>query len=193
LDHYLQWDLASEEDFPFEREFDCVILGDIVEHLVDGAGLLLRVRKLLREDGKLIVSTPNIALWVYRLKLLMGRFDYDDMGIMDRTHVHFYTLRNLLDDLRLTGFTIISRHYTSIPFPLLISFRPLHGLARGLSHFYYILVRLSPRMFAYQFVILARIRRLEWREMRQWPDRLRPPHPHLRNGEVETDSFNIQN
>ncbi|MBN1542225.1 class I SAM-dependent methyltransferase [candidate division KSB1 bacterium] len=75
LDRYVSWDLADENDLPFPREFDCVVLGDKVEHVFDGVGLFLRVRKVLKQNGRLIVSTPNIALWYNRLKLLMGRFE----------------------------------------------------------------------------------------------------------------------
>ncbi len=187
LDRYVKWDLTDEQDLPFEREFDCVILGDIVEHLVDGAGLMLRARKILREGGRLIISTPNIALWVYRAKHLAGRFDYDNMGVMDRTHVHFYTLKHLLDDLNLTGYKVTGKYFTSIPFQLVITLRPLKGLAEILARGYFGLVRLWPRFFAYQFVLQARIRRLEWMEMRHWPDRLSPPHPHLGDSKSKTD------
>ena len=179
LDHYITWNLEDPRDLPLRREFDCVILGDIIEHLVDGIGLLMRVRKVLKENGRLIISTPNIALWYYRLMVGFGRFTYKDKGIMDQTHVHFYTLQSLRDHLKSTGYNLLAENVTGIPFPLVIKSPRLKWLAMTLNAAYYRLARLWPKMFAYQFVITAEIVRLEWDEMIKLPARYRDPHPHL--------------
>ena len=107
VDRYLQADLNPPLQLPFGREFDCVILADVVEHVSRSEQLLTDIRRYLKEDGILIASLPNIALWVYRLSLLAGRFEYTGRGIMDRTHVRFYilvTARNLFGS---AGFNIV--------------------------------------------------------------------------------------
>lgn len=176
---YVRQNLEEGRDLPFDREFDCVILGDIIEHVVDATGLMMRIRKVLKENGRLIISTGNIALWVYRIALLLGRFDYTDKGILDRTHVHLYTQASLRDLLNSMGFRVLTERGTAIPFPLLITAPVLQWLASGLNHFYGWLVRIWPRMFAYQFVFSAEIRQLEWQEMRRLPEKYQQPHPHL--------------
>lgn len=182
IDPRLRYHCRNLEDpapLPFDREFDCVVLGDIIEHVIDATGLLMRVRSVLRENGRLIVSTPNIALWVNRLALLCGRFDYSDKGILDRTHVHLYTQASLRDLLGGTGFRIVRERAASIPFPLVIRQKRLSWAANLLNRVYGALAWVWPRMFAYQFVFTAEIRQLEWKEMQALPEQYRQPHPHL--------------
>jgi SAM-dependent methyltransferase len=168
--HYVRQNLEDPGDLPFEREFDCVVLGDIIEHVVDATGLMMRIRRVLK---------GNIALWVYRIALLLGRFDYTDKGILDRTHVHLYTQASLRDLLNSLGFRVLKERGTSIPFPLVITVPLLRWLAHGLNHVYGWLAWVWPRLFAYQFVFTGEIRRIEWTEMRKLPAQYQQPHPHL--------------
>jgi methionine biosynthesis protein MetW len=71
--------------------YDVLLAAAVLEHLKYPERLLQHARDLLRPGARVIVSLPNIAHWQIRLKLLAGRFDYADYGIMDRTHLHFYT------------------------------------------------------------------------------------------------------
>jgi SAM-dependent methyltransferase len=62
-----------EDSLPFEDEsFDCVVLGEVLEHLIDPDRALLNVARVLRRDGNLVVTTPNLASWFNRLLLLAG-------------------------------------------------------------------------------------------------------------------------
>lgn len=75
-----------------DESLDCVIFADVLEHLVDPWGALHRYLRLLRSGGTAIISIPNvrnIAL-IYRL-LVKGRWDYEDSGLLDRTHLRFFT------------------------------------------------------------------------------------------------------
>lgn len=81
--------------------YDLLLAAAVLEHLKYPERLLREVQALLKPDARVIVSLPNIAHWGVRLRLLAGRFDYSDYGIMDRTHLHFYTAktgRALLED-----------------------------------------------------------------------------------------------
>jgi 2-polyprenyl-3-methyl-5-hydroxy-6-metoxy-1,4-benzoquinol methylase len=71
--------------------FDAILLIDVLEHLKDPVEALRRLFPLLRERGRIVVAIPNVAHWFVRLRLLAGRFDYEDSGILDRTHLRFYT------------------------------------------------------------------------------------------------------
>lgn len=90
--------------------YDVLFAAAVLEHLKDAPGLLRAVRPLLKDDACVIVSLPNIAHWGVRWALLRGRFDYTGYGIMDRTHLHFYTVgtgRALLED---NGYTVETFH-----------------------------------------------------------------------------------
>lgn len=73
--------------------YDVVLAAAVLEHVKFPQAVLRGVRPLMAPGARLIVSLPNIAHWRSRLSLLLGRFDYTDYGLMDRTHVHFYTLK----------------------------------------------------------------------------------------------------
>lgn len=71
--------------------FDAIIFADVLEHLVDPWSVLRDMRRLLADDGRVLLSVPNIAHWTARLNLLRGRFDYTDGYLMDRTHLRWFT------------------------------------------------------------------------------------------------------
>lgn len=86
-------------------KFDVVIAGDVIEHLKQPDETLKKAKGVLKKDGILIASTPNIAYWKSRLSLLLGNFDYTEYGIMDRTHLRFFTEKTLRETASKAGFT----------------------------------------------------------------------------------------
>jgi SAM-dependent methyltransferase len=74
---------------------DCIIYGDILEHLSDPWTLLKRHAECLAPDGTVLVCTPNVEHWSFAHLLLNGRFDYQDTGLLDRTHLRWFTARNM--------------------------------------------------------------------------------------------------
>jgi 2-polyprenyl-3-methyl-5-hydroxy-6-metoxy-1,4-benzoquinol methylase len=88
-------DVTKPELYPFSgaRKFDLILFSDVLEHLYDPLDVLTRHYPLLAPGGKVVISLPNIAVWNIRLGLLAGRFEYQDTGTLDRTHVRFYTRR----------------------------------------------------------------------------------------------------
>jgi glycosyltransferase involved in cell wall biosynthesis len=102
-------------DFGGER-FDVVVAADVLEHLKDPLRILQRVRQLLEPDGHLVVSIPNIAHLSVRLALMAGTFPYADTGLLDSTHLRFFTRRSLEVLIEEAGFAIGLLHrITSIP------------------------------------------------------------------------------
>jgi len=77
----------------FGGPYDVVLMADILEHLRSPEAALREVRKRMHPDARALVSLPNIAYFRMRLDLLKGRFDYADYGLLDRTHLRFYTLK----------------------------------------------------------------------------------------------------
>jgi len=80
------------------HRFDVALFGDVLEHLRDPLGALRAVRELLAPGGYVVACVPNIAHVDVKLTLLNGRFPYGDRGLLDRTHVHFFT-REALDQM----------------------------------------------------------------------------------------------
>ena len=88
------------------EEYDVGLFGDVIEHLKEPAGLLAQMRDMLSSGGYIVVSVPNIAHASIRLMLLQGRFDYEDIGILDDTHLKYYTRRSIGDLLEACGYIV---------------------------------------------------------------------------------------
>jgi 2-polyprenyl-3-methyl-5-hydroxy-6-metoxy-1,4-benzoquinol methylase len=91
------------------RQFDWIMAADALEHLADPRTTLRFYRRFLKPDGRLIVSLPNVAVWDNRLRFLFGRFDYRDSGVMDRTHLRFFTFRTARELVIEAGFRPLRR------------------------------------------------------------------------------------
>jgi SAM-dependent methyltransferase len=86
---------------------DLVLLLDVLEHLVHPEEALARIMAMMTEDGTVIISLPNVAhLSVSLPLLLLGRFDYTDAGILDRTHLHFFYQESALNLARRVGLEV---------------------------------------------------------------------------------------
>jgi 2-polyprenyl-3-methyl-5-hydroxy-6-metoxy-1,4-benzoquinol methylase len=83
--------------------FDVIVFGDVLEHLRDPLAALRKSLQYLQPGGTVVVSVPNIAHADIKIALLNGEFPYADSGLLDRTHVHFFTKETLLDLLREAG------------------------------------------------------------------------------------------
>ncbi|MBP9732118.1 MAG: class I SAM-dependent methyltransferase [Candidatus Magasanikbacteria bacterium] len=88
------------------KKFDHIIIGDVLEHVVDPSYVLKEIKKYLAEQGTIIISLPNVAHYSVRFALLRGKWDMTDTGIMDRTHLHFFTLKTAKEMIGKTGYEI---------------------------------------------------------------------------------------
>ncbi len=156
---YIRQDLENAMTLVPSQSFDYVIAADILEHLRNRQQLLTTIAGGLKPQGMLITSTGNIALFIYRLLLLSGRFDYREKGILDEDHVRLFTLSSFFAEIENAGFSIVERRYTPIPFERVFSGNFAKGrLVESLTKLYQILVRLWPRMFAYQVILKAKLK-----------------------------------
>ena len=106
-------DLA--EAFGDER-FDVIVFGDVLEHLKDPLAALRKAKALLAERGSVVASIPNIAHGSVRLALLAGRFDYQELGLLDSTHIRFFTRSSVEDLFRRAGMVPIDVRRTTAGF-----------------------------------------------------------------------------
>jgi len=136
-----------------ERIFSHVVFADILEHVKDPEKLLLQTRRKLEKGGSLIASTGNIAHLFIRLNLMLGRFEYAERGILDRTHVRHFTTKSFKRLFSRCGYSVTKVIYMPIPFEQIISNKP--RLTDCLSWLNMIFVKLWPSMFAYQTIVEA--------------------------------------
>jgi 2-polyprenyl-3-methyl-5-hydroxy-6-metoxy-1,4-benzoquinol methylase len=161
LGRYHQHDLERPLEIPFERDFDYVVCADVIEHIRNRTQLLRGARRYLKPAGRLIISTPNIALWFYRLSLFVGRFEYGPRGVLDETHVHLFTGATFRREVEKAGFEIVRQRVTALPFEVVFESTGRSRLIRAMASTYHLLARSWPSMFAYQYVLEAEITTLD--------------------------------
>lgn len=163
-----------------KKRFDIILFADILEHVRCPSVLLEEVKDFLKDTGVIVVSIPNIANWSIRLNLLGGRWDYTDVGLLDKTHIKFYTLKTAKKLITRRGYKIMSVDYStsivnilygklkSIPYEkevypveskLVIPKKK--GILRRAARFFIercdrMVTYLMPGLCAYQFIIVAK-------------------------------------
>jgi len=96
LDRILRMSVEEEALSLPPEYFDCIIAGDVLEHLQDPWAVVSRLHSCLKPGGRFIASVPNIRNWrILRSLVLAGRWEYTPSGILDRTHLRFFTKRSL--------------------------------------------------------------------------------------------------
>ena len=103
-------DLGAELD---EGSFDIILFGDVLEHLKDPLRTLKRLKPFLHPEGYVVASIPNIAHGSVRLALLQGRFQYRSLGLLDNTHLRFFTRESVEQLFKDAGFLITELRRTS--------------------------------------------------------------------------------
>ncbi len=138
-------DLETEGLRNIQGKFTAIFFGDVIEHVRNAPDLLRQASELLEVGGRIIVSTPNFVHIKNRVRVLFGSFEYRDAGLLDRTHVHFYTKRTLYGLLNEAGYRVVRTDFTTGVMNLSsLRNRALHVLARA-----------YPNLFAYQFIVAA--------------------------------------
>lgn len=144
-----------------EASFDVVVFGDVLEHLTDPEGVLRAALPLLRPGGAVIVSVPNVAHGSLRLALLQGRWTYTETGLLDETHVRFFTrdrVRQLMAGAGLQVTDLVGTVLDPLGCEVAVDAPALPG---GIVQW----VREQPDAMVYQFVLRAVVGEAE----QPWP------------------------
>ncbi len=122
INHVVVGDIAAVDPSELglgEGSVDCLVFGDVLEHMVDPWAAIRKLAPLLRDGGQAVASIPNVQHWTMILNLFMSRWEYADEGLMDRTHLRFFTvegMRKLFDEAGLKVFDMKPRIFPSQDF-----------------------------------------------------------------------------
>jgi 2-polyprenyl-3-methyl-5-hydroxy-6-metoxy-1,4-benzoquinol methylase len=141
LDRVIVGDVQQIE-LPFDQHyFDCIICADVLEHLYDPWSVLFKLENYLKDTGCLLLSVPNIQHWSMIAKLLAGKWDYQEEGILDNTHIRFFTRRSIKELIQRVGFQIEKISGAMGKETRLINHLTLGLLSNFLSFRYFVLAR----------------------------------------------------
>lgn len=107
-DECLELDIEHADD-AFWNDYsdrDCWVFGDTLEHLQDPWKVLRKIRSVIPPDGTVVACIPNAQHWSIQVRLALGQFRYEDQGLLDRTHLRWFTRQTIIELFAQTGFTI---------------------------------------------------------------------------------------
>lgn len=119
VESFVEADLNAGLPVAAGYDYRVVVAGDVLEHVTDPRHLLTDIAGRLADDGEVFVSVPNFAHWYPRARVVSGRFDYDQRGLLDRGHVRFFTRRSFEKLIEQSGLRIIERRTVGSPFDVL--------------------------------------------------------------------------
>lgn len=133
-----------------------IVCADVLEHTVDPVAVVQQLRRVATDDALFIISLPNVAHLAVRLMLLAGYFPQMERGILDRTHLHFYTRDTAEAMLRCAGLEVVRARPTGVPLDELWPTGEGRLLFNGSMRLQHLALLLMPRLFAFQWVFVAR-------------------------------------
>jgi 2-polyprenyl-3-methyl-5-hydroxy-6-metoxy-1,4-benzoquinol methylase len=135
------------------KSFDVVTYADVLEHLKNPTETLRKTRAALNDDGYIVASVPNIAHAALVMELARGNFDYRSLGLLDDTHIRFFTKQSLLRTFEQAGFAVVKLERFSLE-PKCTEFdvEPRDDIERQMLDFF---LHRHPESKTYQFIVKA--------------------------------------
>jgi SAM-dependent methyltransferase len=137
-------------------DYDVVVAADVLEHVRNPDQLLADAQRRLRAGGAVVASVPNFAHWYPRMRVALGRFDYDRRGILDRGHMRFFTRRSFERLVTEQGLTVRRSAPVGMPLEVVDRGRGAQGAPQpavdALQRIDSMTLAVRPTLFAYQFV-----------------------------------------
>jgi glycosyltransferase involved in cell wall biosynthesis len=156
VDTFIEADFDRGIPQQLEAPFDVILAADVLEHVRTPEQILDQLKPLLAPGGSVIVSVPNFGHWYPRVRVAVGRFDYDRRGILDRDHVRFFTKPSFERLIRNCGYSVARRSATGLPLEVVDrggqGDTASSGISRVVSRIDRATIALRPQLFAYQFV-----------------------------------------
>jgi SAM-dependent methyltransferase len=149
VDEFHEADLEDGLPEGVSGDFDVIIAGDVIEHVRSPERLMGQLARRLVNNGEVLASVPNFAHWYPRGRVALGLFDYDQRGILDRTHLRHFTRRSFRRLIRESTLELVELRYSGLPLGAVGLDGPLPRALKAIDRG---LVVSWPTMFAYQFI-----------------------------------------
>ncbi|MDF2378545.1 MAG: bifunctional glycosyltransferase/class I SAM-dependent methyltransferase [Verrucomicrobiales bacterium] len=159
MEQYYQVDLDQGLDSCLTEiqgfRYDIILLMDVLEHLRNPSQLLLQLRSVADPGTLILCSVPNVANITVRLSLLFGRFTYSEKGILDKTHLRFWTGSSFRRFVEENGLSVRRKTSSIIPMELVLGLPHQNVVCRVLNFSLRVATRLMPGLFGYQTILIC--------------------------------------
>jgi 2-polyprenyl-3-methyl-5-hydroxy-6-metoxy-1,4-benzoquinol methylase len=140
-----------------DRKYDYIVFLDVIEHLFDPVNTLKNLRNYLKPGGGIIFSIPNMGHISVRLELLRGDFRYGNTGLLDNTHLHFYTRIEIERVLEEAGYKVDKLDFIEALYPKNLIVKELNKIGIKKTTNKFIDMLMEPDAYVFQYVGLASI------------------------------------
>jgi 2-polyprenyl-3-methyl-5-hydroxy-6-metoxy-1,4-benzoquinol methylase len=124
------------EEMLEDSRIDVLVFGDVLEHLLNPWDILAKFKQLMSPNGCCVACIPNISHWTILVNLIHGEWNYEDYGLLDRTHLRFFTKKTMIELFQNTGWQVeilkarsISPHETEQAMSVFTAFAPYFELS----------------------------------------------------------------
>ncbi len=137
----------------YKGYFDYILLADVIEHIYSPEELLSKIKNYLKPEGKIILSVPNIVHGSIKLNLLKNEFNYTEMGLLDRTHIRFFTKNTINELVTKLKFNIVENNAVIIPFSTYYEPVDIFSFPIGVLNY----LKKSDESYVYQYILKLEI------------------------------------
>ena len=149
--HQMDLNTFETDEYPeYFNKFDYIALNDVIEHLVDPFCVIQKLKQFLKPEGYFLLSIPNISHYSIKSALLNNEWEYEDTGLLDRTHLRFFTAKSIQQLLAKCGITIEDLDFTVVDYLTVNKWFSLPLVVRSC-------ILNSPESFVFQYFIKGRV------------------------------------
>jgi 2-polyprenyl-3-methyl-5-hydroxy-6-metoxy-1,4-benzoquinol methylase len=155
VDQFIVGNLDQGLPSELPSAIDIVVCADVLEHVREPEELLRELATRLNRGGVVVASIPNFGHWYPRIRTILGLFDYDSRGILDSTHVRFFTRRSFERTALAAGYTVKRIGYTGLPLEVVLrggNGKKVPAILRPIQVIDAFLIKIRPQLFAYQML-----------------------------------------
>jgi 2-polyprenyl-3-methyl-5-hydroxy-6-metoxy-1,4-benzoquinol methylase len=149
--------IGTIEDVPMpDEKYRVIVCADVLEHTADPAAVLGKIHRVAADDAVYLISLPNVAHLAVRMMLLFGRLSKMERGILDKTHLQFFTRATAMTMLQDAGLRVTGISATGVPLDEVFKSEKEGLIQKILNRAQYFAIAILPRLFAMQFIFEAR-------------------------------------
>lgn len=137
----------------YRNAFDCIVCGDILEHLYNPVGVISNLKTYLKDGGYFVISLPNVAHGSVKLRLMSDDFFYSETGLLDSSHIRFFTQSTIGDFLFKSGLELMQFNRVFFPFDAECENTDIKEFPKDIVEY----IAQDERAFVYQYVFKAKL------------------------------------
>ena len=145
IDKFILGDIEKISLDKYKNYFNLIVFADVLEHLYNPWGTVAKVKECLKDDGKILVSIPNVRHFSILLNLILGKWEYKEEGLLDLTHIRFFTKQSIKAMFSMNNLRIIKMKSIMGTKTKILNLLSLYLFSGILTYRYFLLIEKDKR------------------------------------------------